>query len=418
MWNEPDWNYFWLGTSTDYARLLKVGYRATKAACPDCTVLFGGLHYWINRDFSRWVLNTVNDDPDAPQNNYFFDVMSVHLYSRSSNAYDTVNDLRDSMTDFVPDHPIWLTETGVPVWDDASVDPHPDEYDYAATRDEAAAYVIQSYANAWASGVERYFFFRTHDADMVEYFGLVRNDLSIRPSYVAYQVATTYLISPAMTTSRTHDQGVRQVTLWGTPRGKVSVLWNATPQPVEFDYAATRPTATLVNRRGVTQTIEASDDVYRLQLPGATANLVSNPSDYFIGGQPYLIIEDDMRVPDEYRTVNVDIGSVFGDQSGDGSQDDGEPTLDGVSFRFVDAAGAEIRSQVGASWEFTETLEVGEYRVLVSPPGWPSLPPGWLPRSIPVSLPQGVVPVEVERDALGLLPHRTSRFFPIIAHNS
>jgi len=298
MWNEPEWTYFWTGTSTDYARLLKVGYQATKAACGDCQVLFGGLHYWANTDYFTWVLNTLRDDPDAAANDYFFDVMSVHLYSRSSNTYDVVNDIRDEMILRTSDHPIWLTETGVPMWDDAAVDPHPDKYDYAATQEEAASYLIQSYANAWASGIERYFFFRTHDADMIEYFGVARNDRSLRPAYPAYQVVTRYLIDPAMVTRWTYGNGVRRVTLWGTPHGKVSVLWNTTPAAVAFDYPAILPTATLIDRHGAERVIEPGDNgAYSLNLPGATANLVSDPEDYIIGGEPYLVIEEDTVAP-------------------------------------------------------------------------------------------------------------------------
>ncbi len=303
MWNEPEWSYFWTGTSTDYAQLLKVGYQATKAACPDCTVLFGGLHYWLNTDYYKWVLNILNDDPAAPQNNYFFDVMSVHLYSRSSNTYDEVNNIRNGMSAYdVGDHPIWLTETGVPVWGDDLVAPKP-KYDYAATQDEAAAYVIQSYANSWASDVERYFFFRTHDADMWEYFGLIRNDHSLRPAYVAYQVATTYLVSPTFTTRVISDSDLN-VTLWGTPRGKVSVLWNESPATGVYTLPAAMPTATLVDRWGVTETAIATGDVYTFTLPGATANRPSpNQNDYIIGGDPLIVIETE--TPSEPPTSTV-----------------------------------------------------------------------------------------------------------------
>ena len=303
MWNEPEWSYFWTGTSADYAQLLKVGYRATKAACPDCTVLFGGLHYWLNTDYYKWVLNILNDDPAALQNNYFFDVMSVHLYSRSSNTYDEVNNIRNGMSAYdVGDHPIWLTETGVPVWGDDLVDPKP-KYDYAATQDEAAAYVIQSYANSWASDVERYFFFRTHDADMGEYFGLIRNDHSLRPAYVAYQVATTYLVSPTFTTRVISDSDLN-VTLWGTPRGKVSVLWNESPATGVYTLPAAMPTATLVDRWGVTETATATGDAYTFTLPDATANrLFPNQNDYIIGGDPLIVIETE--TPSEPPTSAV-----------------------------------------------------------------------------------------------------------------
>ncbi len=303
MWNEPEWSYFWTGTSTEYAQLLKVGYQATKAACPDCTVLFGGLHYWLNTDYYKWVLNILNDDPAASQNNYFFDVMSVHLYSRSSNTYDEVNNIRNGMSAYdVGDHPIWLTETGVPVWGDDLVAPKP-KYDYAATQDEAAAYVIQSYANSWASDVERYFFFRTHDADMGEYFGLIRNDHSLRPAYVAYQVATTYLVSPTFTTRVISDSDLN-VTLWGTPRGKVSVLWNESPASSVYTLPAAMPTATLVDRWGVTKTATATGDVYTFALLGATANRPSpNQNDYIIGGDPLIVIETE--TPNEPPTSTV-----------------------------------------------------------------------------------------------------------------
>jgi len=310
MWNEAEWDHFWTGTSADYAQLLKVGYQATKAACPDCTILFGGLHYWANRDFYRWVLNTLNDDPVAPSNNYFFDVMSVHLYSRSASIYDEVNNIRSGMSVYnVADHPIWLTETGVPVWGDPLVDPKP-KYDYAATQEEAAAYTIQSYANAWASGVERYFFFRTHDSDMGEYFGLIRNDHTLRPAYVAYQVATTYLVSPTFTT-RVISDSYLNVTLWGTPRGKVSVLWNESPVTGVYTLPAAMPTATFVDRWGGTRTVTAANVltgttefyVYTATLPAATANLDSNLDDYIIGGDPLIVVETE--TPNEPPTSTV-----------------------------------------------------------------------------------------------------------------
>ena len=37
-------------------------------------------------------------DAEAASNKHFFDVMSVHLYSRSSNAYDVVSSIRSGMS--------------------------------------------------------------------------------------------------------------------------------------------------------------------------------------------------------------------------------------------------------------------------------------------------------------------------------
>jgi hypothetical protein len=511
IWNEPEWDYFWTGTSTDYAQLLKIGYQATKAACPECTVLFGGLHYWANPNYYRWVLNTVSQDPDASTSNYFFDVMSVHLYSGSDNAYSIVNQIRSGMTSFVPDHPIWLTETGVAVWNDYTVDPDPIKYDYASTEQEAALYVLQSYANAWASGVDKYFFFRANDEDMGEYFGLIRNDKSLRPAYVAFQVATNYLVTPTLTTRWTYGDGTRRVTLWGTPRGKLSVLWNTSPTPTNFDYQAILPTATLVDRWGVTQTITATAGTYSLSLAGATANLVSDPSFYIIGGETYLVIEDDTSPPtvtidslptttysdtisvswdggdgetgiwgfevevkegsggewtdwlfvtpsysggytepqhnEQYcfrvrswddagnysawtgdteacttvdldREVYFNLGVVYGDENGNGVQDGAEVSMT-AQLRFVNSDSTDvITPAIGSSWQFTVTLLAGDHVLIATPTDWPSLPPGWLPRWESIPVPPGPSTEVVAIPSLGLLPHRTSLFMPVVHHNT
>jgi hypothetical protein len=521
IWNEPDSPGFWNGTSVDYAQLLKVGYQATKAACPDCKVLFGGLHFWANPSFYRWVLNVLNDDPTASENNYFFDVMSVHTYSRSWHAYWLPTTVREGMLDFVPEHPIWLTEVGIPVWDDAAVDPDPTPYIWSATQDEAAAYMIQTYANAWAAHVERYFYFRTHDdwcdkngdgdcwdegidGGMWEFYGLIRDDQSLRPAYVAYQVATTYMVSPTMVTNWTYSNGVRRVTLWGTPHGKVSVIWNRVPTSTVFHYPAILPTATLVDRWGNRQTITAVDGAYPLYLPGATAkNYGVTPDDYLVGGEPYLVIEVDTVPPTatvrsisyvspvtltvswegsddaagiwlydvqvregtagawedwlrmtvaksadyareqsgvEYcfrvrawdkagnrgdwsapvcmapeREVFLDLRTVFGDQNGNGVFDGDEVTV--TAHLELTGEGGVITSSVGMSWTLTATLMVGDYVLVVVPEGWPSLPPGWLPRYLPVTVEPGVGAQMVGPLDVGLRPHNGSVFLPLVSRD-
>jgi len=291
IWNEPDGNWgAWDGSAADYAQLLKVGYQAVKAANSNATVLFGGLMYWDKPLFFEEVLRILSEDPDAPAHNYFFDVMSVHFYARSSDAYNMVNHVRSRMRVYVPDHPIWLTETGVSVYDGA----YPGlRLEYSATEAEAAAYLIQSYANALAADVERYHWFRAHDGDMAEHFGLTHDENYLRPAYTAYQAATTYLISPTFVT-RVSTGPYTRVTLWGTPRGKVSVLWNEGPVAGVHTLPAVLDSATLVDRWGASRTIAPVSGVYALALPGATANrLAPHEDDYIIGGDPLIVIESE-----------------------------------------------------------------------------------------------------------------------------
>ena len=302
MWNEPDWSFFWSGSPEDYCQLLKVGYKAIKGedgavgGNPNATVLFGAVLYWLenSQEFLDRVLDCLAADPAAEQNNHFFDVMSVHFYSRSDNTYDEVNKVKSKMAARgMVNQPIWLTETGAPMYGDT---PYLEKRDYLLSIDEEAAYVLQSYANALAAGVGKYFFFRAHDADMGEPHGLIRNDKSLRPAYSAYQVAAEYLKGENQVTRVPNGEAMR-VSLWGTPQGKVSVLWNRTPNPVVYGMQAAMPNATLVDRWGGTQGINAVNGFYTLTLPVATANLESNPSDYIVGGDPLILVETDIISP-------------------------------------------------------------------------------------------------------------------------
>jgi hypothetical protein len=97
--------------------------------------------------------------------------------------------------------------------------------------------------------------------------------------------------------TRVPTEAAIRVSLWGTPQGKISVLWNRTPNPQNYALEAAMPTATLVNRWGDTQTVAAANSYYTLSLPVATANLVSNPDDYIVGGDPLILIETDTVSP-------------------------------------------------------------------------------------------------------------------------
>jgi hypothetical protein len=314
IWNEPDLTWFWNGSPADYAQLLKVGYRATKAACPECKVLFGGLAFYANSSFYTQVIDLLRADPAAPAHNYFFDVMSLHLYSRSSSLFDVTRTVRDAIRARIPDRPIWITESGVPVWDDFSVNPGGAPYIWSARQTEAASFVLQAYANARLAGAEGYFIFRASDDwcdkngnghcndagidyGMPELYGLTRDSLTLRPAYTAYRLANTYLISPTWISYWNYSNGARRVTFWGTPYGKVSVLWNTTPTTTQVIYTAILPTATRVEQTGATQIITASSGAYLLTMPGATANNGLSSSDYIIGGHTLLVIEADTVPP-------------------------------------------------------------------------------------------------------------------------
>ncbi|MBN1873947.1 MAG: hypothetical protein JXA33_06940 [Anaerolineae bacterium] len=298
IWNEPDLGTtFWTGSPADYAQLLKVGYQAAKAANPEATVLFAGLAYWANQDFYINVFESLTQLEGATENHYYFDVLSLHLYSNVYNMEVVANAIYENMTDKgVGYHPIWLTETGVPLWDE-----HPSgsasRYDWSADIEEAAAYVIEGYAEAHATNIEKFFFFRMHDDEMSESFGLIRNDYTLRPAYIAYQVTAHYLHGENQITRVDTASGARRITFWGTPHGRVDVLWNKLNDPITYTQPAILPAATLVTHQGQTRTLIAKNGVFTIPLESATAYLASDPDYYFIGGPPRLLIQEDTEPP-------------------------------------------------------------------------------------------------------------------------
>ena len=117
------------------------------------------------------------------------------------------------------------------------------------------------------------------------------------------------------------------------------------------------------------------------------------------------------------RELQLSLGPVFGDQDGDGIWDieTGEPALDHVTFRLVDEDGTDVVTpSQGQSLEITRTLRTGEYTVLINPEGWPSPPPGWLPRRVTFDLPPGETTWELDEPAIGLLRHRASSYLPLV----
>ena len=301
IWNEPDlFDWFWTGSKADYAQLLKVGYQAIKAEDPNATVLFAGLAYWANPNYYVDVLDLLSAMPGAAAENYYFDVMSLHLYSSVYTIAPVAASIQTAMTHRVGPRPIWLTEAGVPIWDE--VPGANDDYKLnRATAEEAANYMIQAFSQARASGIDKFIFFRTHDQYMTDgawpaHFGLIRDDVSFRPAYVAYQVAATYLHGEnQVTRPGITPEGVQRITFWGTPQGRIDVLWNVTGEALNYVYPTLLPEVTVVTKRGAVTTLSSTGSI-TLPLEAATANTGEGGS-LLIGGSPLLVIQNDTVPP-------------------------------------------------------------------------------------------------------------------------
>jgi len=314
MWNEPDYSFFWSGTVEEYFRLLKVGYLAAKFADPDCTVLVGGLANYFDASWFPRLLDAIGGDPDRVVNNWYFDIVATHSYSRPKDTYEHTQRIDGLLRKHsMGDKSIWVNESGVPVWDDYPGPTWDPKSDFRATMEEQAAYVIQDYAYGLYAGAEMVFHFMLHDdcgngPDEHDAYGLFRNtddapcypsDGRARPSYTAYRVAATHLRDVEPLWHSTPENQQEQIAFHRpATKERVMVLWATQGVTVTAQVSATGDEGLLVEQAGITQTIAPITGVYTVTLPAATnLNHPFLPGEYMIGGRPYLLVERDTRPP-------------------------------------------------------------------------------------------------------------------------
>src|SRR5205823_3535490 len=136
----------------------------------------------------------------------------------------------------------------------------------------------QAIAYAIAARVERLAIYKLKDEGIVngEPYGLVRNDLTLRPAFTAYQTAIREFagLDSAQISS---TAAVVQIALsHGTRR--VTVAWSPSPNSTNVDVAPVGIAAEVADKGGHFRAIGLPTDPanprYAFSLPGATNNTV------------------------------------------------------------------------------------------------------------------------------------------------
>ncbi len=321
IWNEPDYDLFWQGTVEEYHRLLEVGYKSIKTADPEATVLLGGLAFYDKPDWLAAFLARAGGD----RNRVYFDVFSFHHYWSIYHSERLLEGSKATLAAYgLGFIPIWVTESGVAVWDDYPATAHDfaAEAPFRATMAEQAAYVIQNVALAFYQGAERYYHFMLHDDcgdGPGSAYGLRQNFTSSvcgpaqgrpRPAYAAYQLAAGEFreVLP-LWREKSYEQdrvafyrpgdSSRLVVLWATQGLTTTATLSATGEMARLYWI--EPANTLSGTIGLSRTavLTPSQGLYTLDLPPAVARTEISPGDsaYPIGGRPYLLVEADTRSP-------------------------------------------------------------------------------------------------------------------------
>ena len=297
IWNEPDiapgvYGHEFSGTMEDYFQLKKVAYRVIKENDPQGVVHLGGMTYWHDPTFLHRYLAMVAADPTAPDYDYYFDVISLHIYFRPETIPMIVGNAfaAQEAAGIVPPKEVWINETNAR----PSMDPEwPVQVElFQIDLDQQAWYIIQAFALGFASGAERISVYKLVDVNLPpggESWGLVRpHDFSKRPAYYAYHTLIRQMadfIPPV----RQQQGDLYQLVTFERPQGLTRVLWARGQAPVAVTLPATAESASLVTALGEVQTIRAEEGVYRLELAGARCY-----GECYMGGPPVFVVEPEI----------------------------------------------------------------------------------------------------------------------------
>ena len=343
VWNEPDLytpglRYTFDGSFEQYAQLLKVAYLNAKEINPNSKIILGGFAYWWDKSHGRPpflgpLLEVLARDPDRQKNNHYFDIVSVHTYTAPLNSFAEPLVMREILDLRGMKKPIWIGESNVIPHDDPGNRLGAGQF--RASLDQQASYIIQAMAMAVAANVERYAVYKATDEKAendTELWGLIRNNGTTKPGFVAFQVGTRYFVNVQSaiyswpgadkpTRNQYHDivtsNDDRTQFIWPSQVAQVvmergdhrtTVVWNTSPEPVTHRVPANAKQATLVHKDGKTETIQPKNGVYALDLEPSSHNAdPRDPSIYMIGGDPLIVDEQVMPLPTDRLASRIEI---------------------------------------------------------------------------------------------------------------
>ena len=295
VWNEPDieagvYGYEFGGSTEDYYRLVKVAYQAIKAVDPTATIHLGGMTYWHDPSFMRRYLRIVTADPEAADNNYFFDVISLHIYFRPESMPIIIGNAFAAQVEMgiSPLKEVWVNETNAR----PSSDPEwPVQVElFPLDLEQQAWYIPQAFALGFYAGAARMGVYKLLDVNIApgdESWGLIRPyDFSKRPAYYAYQNTIKYLSGFTYPVRRETGDNYFIVS-FPRPQGVTRVMWARYGAPVTLQVPALADSAQLVDVMGEIEMVTAVDGFYNVTLAGARC-----AGECLIGGPPLFLVED------------------------------------------------------------------------------------------------------------------------------
>jgi hypothetical protein len=301
IWNEPDIGVFWLGTDEEYARLLRVAYRAIKAEDPDAIVGTAGFAYSTEPAIGNFGGHVTLQEHVLREAQDSFDLHIAHLHGDYHSFQWRIDDfLLKSRQKYNVKQPLLFNETAY------------SRFDRGGELDQAEQ-LYKKVLFAWSRGAVGLTWFKVHMAPTespFEYgYSMFRGPLAIaqpKAVWAAYCVLA----------SQVHDkQFVRDMTLSPGAVGFViadktetlAYVWHddvAQPQtPVVLNVGA-GSTAELLDVMGNSTLLDVVDGAIVL-LPDATIRTlrVRGPAHTIAGESPVIRLAGALQRNDQNPTT-------------------------------------------------------------------------------------------------------------------
>jgi len=264
-WNEQNSGFF-NGYPFQYASGLKAFSEGIKSIDPGIRVLIGAAAGQPGLFFEETYFNGVAN---------FFDTRNLHYYGEIDEL-DKFLDLHVTPMERnagMTGRPGWITETGYSL--------HRDRHgNWEAAERKQAEYLVKAYVGGFAAGYERIFFFFW--GEIVEgnfhTWGIVRDDFSPRPAYLALALLTRHLAGAHVAASERHGRGRTVYFRKSDDEELVAVTWGG---------------GASINRLG--SKVETRD-IFGQQLDNTSAEQ---------SGSMPLLLSQINKLPEQAKSVNL-----------------------------------------------------------------------------------------------------------------